>query len=166
VGYRLLPEHIPWLDEIPTGGTLVPGDCQNVDFVYDATGMPPGTYAEDVDLLTNDPLVPVMTLPVTMTVFGPTAIDSVTWMTYTDSCQVDFDATAMGGSGNTTFIWDFGDGFGDVGPSVSHTYAIPGGIFTVTLTVDDCGTAEWEESITVSCSPPATFYYLPIVIKH
>ena len=37
---------------------------------------------------------------------------------------------------------------------------------TVTLTVDDCGTDAWEEAITVSCAPPTSFYYLPIIVKN
>jgi uncharacterized repeat protein (TIGR01451 family) len=46
-----------------------------------------------------------------------------------------FTATLAGGS-NVTYVWDFGDGNGDTGPLVSHTYAATG-FYTATVTASN-----------------------------
>jgi uncharacterized repeat protein (TIGR01451 family) len=156
---------LDWLSWDPYAGLLPSGWCDDVEVTFSAPATP-GAYSAELHVESNDPAMPVTTVPVTMTVFEPVAIDTVTRTAATDSCQVGFDATASGGAGDTTFIWDFGDGFGDVGPSVSHMYAAPGGTFTVVLDVTDaCGADTWQETIDVTCAPPFTYIYLPIVIR-
>jgi len=49
---------------------------------------------------------------------------------------VSFAATASGGTSPYSYFWRFGDGATDWGPSVSHSYAVPGQ-YNVVLRVDD-----------------------------
>jgi glycosidase/PKD repeat protein len=46
-----------------------------------------------------------------------------------------FTATVTAGS-DLVYVWDFGDGFGDVGQMVAHTYADPG-TYTTTVTAEN-----------------------------
>jgi uncharacterized repeat protein (TIGR01451 family) len=59
---------LPWLSEAPTGGTLLPGDCTDLDVTYDSTGLAPDTYTGGLKIASNDPDEPEITLPVTLTV--------------------------------------------------------------------------------------------------
>jgi hypothetical protein len=73
----------------------------------------------------------------------------------TADLSVSFDGTASGDPDGTVsgYVWDFGDGIFDTGPSPAHTYAAEGNYF-VTLTVtDDVG---WfDASLTVALIGPA-----------
>ena len=59
---------LPWLSEAPTGGTLLPGDCTDLDITYDSTGLPLDTYTGGLKISSNDPDEQEITLPVTLTV--------------------------------------------------------------------------------------------------
>ena len=82
---------------------------------------------------------------------SPTLLGSATTLT----------ATVNGGT-NVSFTWDFGDGSGGVGASLTHTYPVPG-IFTATVTATN-STNSLTKTTLVSITP---FYrnYLPLVFK-
>lgn len=69
---------------------------------------------------------------------------------------VTLRAPCLATSGCPEYSWDFGDGSGDTGPSVTHAYA-SAGTFTVTLTARASGgrTATHAEDITVAAPPRA-----------
>ena len=74
-----------------------------------------------------------------------------------------FDADATG-SPPITYVWDFGDGFGDVGEVLDHTYSA-GGCYTVTLEVSN----DWgvdDTSFEVCVEEPFYYYYLPMLYKN
>jgi serine protease len=86
-------------------------------------------------------------------IFGGVPVDASPNATFTYSCTgltCTFD-----GSGSTddhgvaSHAWDFGDGQGDAGPVVTHTYA-SGGTFTVSLTVADAASQADVESQSVT----------------
>ncbi|MBE0411703.1 MAG: hypothetical protein IBX69_18405, partial [Anaerolineales bacterium] len=62
------PVDIPWLSEDPISGELLPGECQVVEVTFDSTGMDLGDYFAELVILSNDPEVPQVVIPVTMSV--------------------------------------------------------------------------------------------------
>jgi uncharacterized repeat protein (TIGR01451 family) len=73
-GTVIAPPDIPWLNEIPASGTVLPGECTSppVDINFDSTGMAPGDYFGDLLVVSNDPVEPVVDLPVALTVITAT----------------------------------------------------------------------------------------------
>jgi len=62
---------IPWLAETPTVGTVPPGDDLGIDLTFDASGVGgPGTYRGNLHVQSNDPLLPDLPVPITMTVLA------------------------------------------------------------------------------------------------
>jgi hypothetical protein len=58
----------PWLSTDPTSGTTLPGDTSDVDVMLDATGLDLGVYTTTLYASSNDPVSPLIEIPVTMTV--------------------------------------------------------------------------------------------------
>ncbi len=65
-----LPSDIPWVSLAPTSGTIpVGGAAATVDVTVDTTGVPAGTTLNGTLCLTsNDPVTPLVTVPLTVTV--------------------------------------------------------------------------------------------------
>ena len=60
---------IPWLAETPTNGTISAGSTATVDLAFDARSVSgPGNYRGNLHIVTNDPILPDLLVPVTMTV--------------------------------------------------------------------------------------------------
>ena len=59
-----------WLSATPMSGTVVPGSFDPVVLGFDATTLALGTYTATVKLLSNDPVTPVLNVPVTLDVAG------------------------------------------------------------------------------------------------
>ena len=80
---------------------------------------------------------------------GPTANPSAP----TAGQIVTFTVSVTGGSGPLTFTWSFGDGPASAtGPSVAHTYTLPG-TFNATVTVGDGSTSIYSPlAVTVTSS--------------
>jgi hypothetical protein len=63
------PVDISWLSEDPVSGEVPVGECQEVQVTFDATGMEPGDYFAGLRILSNDPEISQVDIPVTMTVY-------------------------------------------------------------------------------------------------
>jgi len=68
VEYSLFFSGIPWLHEEPVTGTVAPGEAQEVTVVFSALGLEPGTYTDTLEIATDDPVQPVVEVPVKMVV--------------------------------------------------------------------------------------------------
>ncbi|OGO27072.1 MAG: hypothetical protein A2136_04830 [Chloroflexi bacterium RBG_16_54_11] len=61
---------IPWLSTNPTSGTTGPGADSPVDVFLDATTLSLGVYTATLYASSNDPVTPIVSVPVTMTVLA------------------------------------------------------------------------------------------------
>jgi subtilisin family serine protease len=59
---------VPWLSTDPTSGTTPGGGSNPVDVFFDATGMAVGVYTATLCAASNDPLTPILPIPVTLNV--------------------------------------------------------------------------------------------------
>ncbi len=59
---------VPWLSTVPASGTTLPGESSLVDVVFDATGMALGDYTATLCAASNDPVNPMVEIPVSLTV--------------------------------------------------------------------------------------------------
>jgi uncharacterized repeat protein (TIGR01451 family) len=160
-GVTEVPVDIPWLSEDPITGVVLLDECQVVDVAFDATGLAPDGYGGSLAIVSNDLDAPTTTLPISLTVLEPAAILTVT--TVITDPTVAFDAD-VAGSLPITYIWDFGDGYGDVTEDPIHTYDSVG-CYTVTLEVtNQCGVD--DTSFEVCIEGPSFYYYLPMLYKN
>ncbi|MFZ2279090.1 MAG: tandem-95 repeat protein [Prosthecobacter sp.] len=65
---RMMDASLNWLSQTPTGATLAPGQSTTLTVTFDATGKLAGDYLGQIDISSNDPANPVVSVPVTMTV--------------------------------------------------------------------------------------------------
>src|SRR6266540_4638945 len=75
------PTEVPWLSLDPASGSIPPGNNDEVTVHMDASDLTPGTYHADVCVGSNDPVRPLVAVPVTLTVTGggtPTPTPTVT----------------------------------------------------------------------------------------
>ncbi|MBN1483586.1 MAG: PKD domain-containing protein, partial [Chloroflexia bacterium] len=82
-------------------------------------------------------------------------------------CQVLFGAE-LEGDPPFTRLWSFGDGYTSTQIAPVHVYDAPGGTYTVTLEVSNCGGAgqDSDEIVVVAeCAPDMFYLYLPLVLN-
>jgi uncharacterized repeat protein (TIGR01451 family) len=99
---------VPWISEQPTNGTVPVAGTADVQVTFDASAVSePGTYTATMLIENNDPLMPVVNVPVTMHVL-PTADlgrleGTVTGLGYCDaqSNPLVADLLIENGTGNT-----------------------------------------------------------------
>lgn len=68
------PADVPWLSLDLTAGTTVPGATTPVTVTLDATGLATGTYEANLCVASNDPVTPLVVVPVSMEVLGDPCI--------------------------------------------------------------------------------------------
>ncbi|MCB0726910.1 MAG: T9SS type A sorting domain-containing protein, partial [Ignavibacteriae bacterium] len=69
---------LAWLDENPSSGTVTPGGSQNVEVIFNSTGLATGTYTGVMNVNSNDPIRPVKSIPVKLIV-GTVGIQNTTF---------------------------------------------------------------------------------------
>ena len=142
----------PWLGESPVSGTLSAGACQMVTVSFD--GQSGGLHTADLKITSNDPVTPVVTLPVTLTVNTPVSGANFTWdpARPIPGEEITFSGTAAGDA--PSYAWDFGDGTFGAGITTTHTYAQVGDYGVTFTATAACG---YEAiSYTVSVVPTTT----------
>ncbi|MGN6518519.1 MAG: hypothetical protein ACTHK2_03740, partial [Dokdonella sp.] len=144
------PADIPWLSEAPAGGSVAAGANTDVTVTANAASLAEGTYTANVCVGTNDPVTPLVTVPVTLTV-GPAPVVFCSGGADEIFCD-GFDPVGGGGPATYTdraeFITHvaagfFENDFSDVGNSSAaepaRTYSSGGFGYTIdtTPTPDD-----------------------------
>lgn len=62
------PADVPWLSVSPAAGSLAGGASQAATVTVDATGMAAGAYSANLCVTSNDPVTPLVNVPVALTV--------------------------------------------------------------------------------------------------
>ena len=135
---------IPWLSETPTSGTVAAGANTDVTVTADAATLLPGNYTANVCVGSNDPVNPLVTVPVTLTV-TPAAFVPCSGGTDEIFCD-GFEGPAGGAAtytDRTTFLTHVAAGFYEnpfddavPGPITSLSYTNGGWAYTVTASTD------------------------------
>lgn len=66
-----LPSDIPWVSVSPDMGTTPGGDSDIVDVTFDSTGLAQGMYEGTLCVSSNDPVTPIVPVPLTLEVTEP-----------------------------------------------------------------------------------------------
>jgi PKD repeat protein len=140
----------PWLSESPAGGKVRSTECTTVTVTFDASGLAPGSYGASLNINSNDPQTPQVTLPVALTVLAPVWDAAFGWLPDPPEAgqEVAFQGSASGVE-PIAFAWQFGDGGTGGGAAVSHTFQL-GGTYTVTMQASNaCGMQEVQQAVDV-----------------
>jgi hypothetical protein len=131
------PSDIPWLSVSPASGSVAGGSSTDATVTVDASGLAAGDYSANLCVASNDPVMPMVTVPVSVTV-------SATDVIFADGFE------SGGGSGPATFdnrtdflaataAGYFENPFDDVVPGLSPalSYTQDGWAYTVDSTTPD-----------------------------
>jgi hypothetical protein len=93
------PADIPWLSVAPNSGVTAPANSTPVDVTFDATGLTPATYNANLCVSSDDPVTPLVQVPVALTVTsGGAHFDNCVADTGNNaSVAVPSDITILGG---------------------------------------------------------------------
>lgn len=176
---------IPWASVSPISGTVTSGEADLVDITFDATSLPGGVYTGTLCLNSNDPIMPLVTLPLTMTVLdktydvvlsGNAALSDAPGTTVTYTVQITntgnvaeiFDLSASGTWTTTvpaTIALDPGEmGTFDVTvviPMNAANGTMDTAVITATSQTDDTATA--SVSLTTTAVVDGYYVYLPVI---
>ncbi|HNB51723.1 MAG TPA: hypothetical protein PK530_07260, partial [Anaerolineales bacterium] len=180
---------IPWVTVNPVAGTVAPGAEQDVQIGFDTTGLSLGTtYTGTLCLTSNDPVNPLIAIPLTVTLETPVygvalspaqaiAGDAGTTVVYTVTITnigntVDtFDLTASGTwtatPSQTTITLDSGEAATFTVEVTIPSNASDGetDVTTVTATSQNDVTATAESELTTTAVVVGYPVFLPIVIR-
>ncbi len=181
------PVDLPWVSVNPITGTVAGGTAVDVDVIFDSTGLAAGVYTGTLCINNNDPLRPLVEVPLTMTVitYGVdlsgnraaagevgTTVTYTIQLTNTGSVTDTFGLTATGGAWATTISSS------SVALAASQTVSL-------TVQVEVPGDAEGGDSnmttvtavsqtdpgqsdsllLTTTAVTTQQFIYLPVIIK-
>jgi hypothetical protein len=176
-------DDIPWVSASPNTGSTAPGDSDDVNIVFDSTGLSTGVYTGTLCIASNDLSNLAVTVPLTLTVITPTyAIDiapdttatglpgtTVThtmWVTNNSNVAgvVSLDVTGNSWStafSDNNFILDIGEtaqiyAWADIpaGPSTSMDVA------TITASIGNA-----SDSANATTTAESVYFYLPLFVN-
>jgi PKD repeat protein len=158
-------ESVNWLSIDQNSGSLGQGASDNLTLTFDSAGLSSGAYNASIEISSNDPDEPVVSVPVTLTVTGELTADFTADQTNVQvGTEIQFTDLSTGNP--TSWEWDFdNDGTVDSNeqnPLFTYTEA---GLFTVVLTVSDGSNTDTEtkvDYITVGESIVADFEAIPL----
>lgn len=128
-----------WLDELPTGGQITPGNNTDITVGFSAAGLGVGTYNTLLHITSNDFDEPDVAVPVILTV-TPLPISGADF-TYIPPAPVineavQFTGSVVSGTAPINYAWNFDEGNGGNGQVIFHTFAA-GGDYTVVMTASN-----------------------------
>jgi len=157
VGQEVLPFTLsedPAADRLvldPISGTVLKAESQEVTATFSASGLDVGVYTTTLEAASNDPFLPIVEIPVTLTVgCAPVEGADFVWMPTLPLVGevVTFTASATG-TPPLLFAWSFGDDTGGLGEIQTHTYQGVGE-YTVMMTATNCAASPVVVTHTVS----------------
>jgi hypothetical protein len=119
------PRPDSWLTVVPDEGTVPAFSQEDLTVTFDATGLTEGTYLADINIDSNDPDEPTVTVPVTLTVevIGPTL-----WPPNNLQAEVnDYDVMLTWeapGVQPTWIHWDDGTNYNGIGLTNGGTFYV------------------------------------------
>ncbi|MDO8896485.1 MAG: choice-of-anchor J domain-containing protein, partial [Bacteroidales bacterium] len=118
-----------WLSASPLSGVIAPGETAEIEVMFDATGLAVGSYTGSLVFTSNDPVTPVVTVPVTLEVEPSTICYPVPRNLASavngQNVTLTWQEPDLGGGGGTTE--DFFEGFeAGVLPTGWVTYDVDG----------------------------------------
>ncbi len=157
-----------WLTLVPSSGTLAEGESQDVDIEIDATNQPNGIFDFEVIVNSNDPVTPVSTVPLEVTVQGQQPSVSL-------SAQIlEFDNVFVNGERNRALTIE-NEGLGTLSiTDISNTSAAfsasetileiePGESETITVTFAPTTTGTQNSTLTIVSNDPDGNVSIPLV---
>jgi hypothetical protein len=162
-----MPHDIPWVSVFPESGTTMPGESSIVDVTFDSTGLVPDIYTGTLCVESNDPVNPLVQVPLTMTV--------VSCIELTDA-TIDGPAELMvDQAGTYTVTWEPPDATppiliewsnGITEPTTVFSWTLPG-TYTIAVSVTNCADVTVVDTYEVVVLAPPTYeIYLPIVVNN
>ncbi|KAB2852408.1 MAG: T9SS type A sorting domain-containing protein, partial [Ignavibacterium sp.] len=159
-----------WLTNDVSGGTLFNGNSAKVVLTFKSEDFPLGNYSMDLNIASNDPVNPLVTVPVTMQITiipveltGFTAISdrnnvNISWSTATETNNSGFQVERQRkGSGEWTNV-SFVSGKGTITEVTNYSFIDKGlavGSYSYRLKqIDLDGTFEYSPVIEVDVSTP------------
>jgi subtilisin family serine protease/PKD repeat protein len=150
---------VEWLSEDPISGTITPMQSQVITVTFNSADLLPGYYTTTLDVKTNDPLQPSVTIPVTLTVSCVPVEADFVWQPEDPLAGEVITFTGTGiGTDPIWFSWDFGDGTFGEQYLITHTYEMAND-YTVIMTATNCAMIPFVVTHTVSVSPGCTPVY-------
>jgi len=160
----VLAYDVPWLAESPDAGVVAPGEALTVSVTFDAAGLAVDAYRASLEISSNDPLTPLLQIPVTLTVLTcqpVSVLEVIATPAGGGTCATSLAAT-LAGSAPFAYDWDLGIAGGSALPAPVVDFGAPG-TYPYTLTVSNCGGAYSDQATgEVTCRPPV---YLPLVVR-
>jgi hypothetical protein len=157
---------LSWVSVSPVSGTIDPGMSSIADVIFDATGAAPEVYTGTLCVGSNDPVNPVVQVPLTMTVVECTPL---TGATITGPVELLVDE-----AGTYTVTWEPVDATppiliewsnGMTEPTTVFSWTVPG-THTVAVSVTNCTDVTVVDTFDVVVIQPMYTIYLPVVAKN
>jgi hypothetical protein len=146
---------VSWLVASPVEGTVPAGESVDVAVTMSAVDLALGTYTAELNVFSNDPDIPEVTVPLTMNIVEIAVNLNADATSICLGNSTHITSQVVGGSGNFTYTWTsnpagFNSGDHDitVSPEVTTTYYLE--IFDGILTTSD--------SVTIQVNPLPTVY--------
>ena len=182
------PTDIAWLAVSPSAGTTISNSSSLVDVTFDSTGLSTGVYSATLCVNSNDPVTPLVEVPVTMTVELPsygvsiapdaavtdtvgTIVNYTLYVTNTGNTADTFDLSVTGNTFTTTLsdssvALAIGESATVMVTVTIPTDAADGEIDMATVTATSQGDNVVTDSATLTTTAAVLKIYLPFIAKN
>jgi hypothetical protein len=164
------PGEVAWLSAEPGSGTTPAGESDDVTVTVDASGLAPNEmYEADLCVFSNDPVNPVVVIPVILTVEEEAGEAPVTGFIFEPSAplvgEVIQFTNLTTGTEPIEYLWDFGDGATNTEENPTHIYTT-GGLYTITLTAtNDFGMDVYTAALPVTVISDTNRLFMPLLMR-
>jgi hypothetical protein len=86
---------VDWLEVNPTSGTLTANQSEDVTLVFNAAGLAVGDYTTTLEIGSNDPVTPLLTIPVALHVFDVPVIAAAPDSVIFDTLAVNTESSQL-----------------------------------------------------------------------